>query len=85
MKLTKQDLMRLPKERLAEIIVELQEKQTVEYVQEHIHMPSPWNQQSYCIYVGGPCKHPEGCATCPYNKVTCYEHGGPTLPSYLKE
>lgn len=37
MKLTKQDLMRLPKERLAEIIVEMQDEPRIEY----IPMPTP--------------------------------------------
>ena len=37
MKLTKEDLMRLPKERLAEIIVEMQDEPKIEFVP----IPSP--------------------------------------------
>lgn len=83
MKLTKQDLMRLPKERLAEIIVEMMKEPRI------THIPAPLEPlrfgSSYCFFVGGPCKHSGGCETCPYNKVTCYTYDGPTISSVLNK
>lgn len=57
MKLTKQDLMRLPKERLAEIIVEMMKEPRITYI------PAPF--EPLC-FNGGVCTNPfRDCINCP--------------------
>lgn len=84
MRLTKEDLMRLPKVRLAEIILEMQEEYpaiTAPDDTPSLRFPAPL---SYCFYVGGPCKFNGDCFMCPHRQPKAYTHNGPTPETYLK-
>lgn len=69
MKLTKQDLMRLPKERLAELIVEMQEEKSLTLTTPEKDVPHfiPFQtQHPYCWEAGGICTNPQmDCINCP--------------------
>ena len=68
MKLTKQDLLRLPKERLAEIIVEMQEEPlTITTPEKDVPHFIPFqSQHPYCWEPGGTCTNPHfDCINCP--------------------
>lgn len=71
MKLTKQDLMRLPKERLAEIIVEMQEKEMTLIPTPSITPESPSIYTKPCVYApNGKCDYCGGCWLCPYKQTS---------------
>ena len=83
MKLTKQDLMRLPKERLAELIVEMQESLTLTTPSDG---PTfiPFKQQPFCWEPGGHCTNPQmDCINCPRHRSTVYVHTGLSEPTYI--
>lgn len=84
MKLTKQDLMRLPKERLAEIIVELQEPLTLTS-QPDKQTFIPFRQQPLCWEPGGHCTNPKmDCINCPRHQSTIpYVYTGPHIDTYI--
>lgn len=67
MKLTKQDLMRLPKERLAEIIVEMQEPLTLTTPEKDVPHFIPFQDtRPLCYEPGGQCTNPmRDCINCP--------------------
>ena len=68
MKLTKQDLLRLPKERLAEIIVEMQEEPlTITTPERDVPHFIPFqNTRPLCWEPGGTCTNPQmDCINCP--------------------
>ena len=68
MKLTKEDYMRLKKERLAELLVELTSKpETITTPSPNTTLP-PTPNNRWCIYAGGNCKHSGGCISCPYKE-----------------
>lgn len=77
MKLTKEDLMRLPKERLAELLVEMQEPLTLTSP-----MKSPdITPSDYCFYVDGSCTNSHLCSVCPYKKITVTYDNANTISS----
>ena len=62
MKLTKSDLMHLPKERLAELIVEMQGEQNLTFTTPEKDVPHfiPFQiQHPYCWEPGGICTNPQ--------------------------
>lgn len=65
MKLTKEDYMRLPKERLAELLVELANEPVAITKSNPIQLPMGTD---YCFWCGGSCKHSGDCLTCPYKE-----------------
>ena len=68
MKLTKQDLMRLSKERLAEIILEMQEQPTLTTPSPNL---LPYVSENYCSWYGAACPFSaRNCLTCPYKQVS---------------
>lgn len=85
MKLTKEDLMRLPKERLAEIILEMQKEYPAITTPDATPYPLfPTPPSYYCVYVGGPCNFNRDCFMCPHRRPKAYTHNGPTPETYLK-
>lgn len=83
MKLTKQDLMRLPKERLAEIIVEMQGKEMTLIPTPSITPQTP-SYHPYCWEPGGTCTNPHfDCINCP--KRSSYVYTGPSIDTYISE
>ena len=68
MKLTKQDLMRLPKERLAEIIMEMQKDPPfLTTGEKDVPIPISYNlPRPLCYEPGGTCINPfHDCINCP--------------------
>lgn len=86
MKLTKQDLMRLPKERLAEIIVEMQEPLTLTTPEKDVPHFIPFqNTRPFCYEPGGHCTNPQmDCINCPkHNSTIPYVYTGPHIDTYI--
>lgn len=84
MRPTKEDLMRLPKERLAEIILEMQKEYQTITTPDATPIPRFPTPPSYCFYVGGPCEFNGDCFMCPHHQPKAYTHNGPTPETYLK-
>lgn len=88
MKLTKADLMRLPKERLAEIIVEMQGEQNLTLTTPEKEVPRFIPLQAshpYCWEPGGICTNPlMDCINCPkHNSTMPYVYTGPHIDTYI--
>lgn len=86
MKLTKQDLMRLPKEGLAEIIVEMQEPLTLTTPEKDVpHFIPLQNIHPFCYEPGGHCTNPQmDCINCPrHQSATPYVYTGPHIDTYV--
>lgn len=87
MKLTKDDLMRLPKERLAEIIVEMQEEPlTLTTPEKGVpHFIPVQASHPYCWEPGGMCTNPQmDCINCPkHNSTIPYVYTGPHINTYI--
>ena len=87
MKLTKQDLMRLPKERLAEIIVEMQEEQNLTLTtpeKDVLHLIPLQANHPYCYEPGGTCTNPQmDCINCPKKSTGGYVDTGPHIDTYI--
>lgn len=84
MKLTKSDLMRLSKERLAEIILEMQEKETLTLTTPapELRLVPVQVDHPFCWEPGGMCTNPQmDCINCP--KYKSYVYTGPHIDTYI--
>ena len=90
MRLTKEDLLRLPKERLAEIIVEMQEEKNLTLTTPEKDVPHfiPFQtRHPYCWEPGGTCTNPcMDCINCPkHSNSNPYVYTGQPIESRFGE